>query len=63
MKCEVCGCTDSNACMTPSGPCHWVRPGLCSGCAGVPRFFEAGEFFRESEDRSLILPGDPDFRV
>jgi hypothetical protein len=32
--CEVCGCTDSRACMTDQGPCFWVAPGLCSACAG-----------------------------
>lgn len=30
--CEVCGCTDSRACMTDQGPCFWVKPGLCSAC-------------------------------
>lgn len=33
--CEVCGCTEDRACLTTAGPCHWVRPGLCSACAGV----------------------------
>ncbi len=33
-SCRVCGCTDSQACMTDDGPCHWVEPDLCSGCAG-----------------------------
>ena len=28
--CSVCGCTDSNACITPEGPCYWVAPDLCS---------------------------------
>lgn len=28
--CQVCGCTDLEACMTEEGPCHWVAPGLCS---------------------------------
>jgi hypothetical protein len=32
-RCEVCGCTEFSACRTPEGPCHWVQPGLCSGCA------------------------------
>lgn len=29
-KCRVCGCTLENACMTPTGPCYWVEPDLCS---------------------------------
>ncbi len=29
-RCRVCGCTETNACMTPTGPCHWIEPGLCS---------------------------------
>jgi hypothetical protein len=33
MECEVCGCTEFSACRTPEGPCHWVSPNLCSGCA------------------------------
>jgi hypothetical protein len=28
--CVFCGCTDDNACMTETGPCYWVGPGLCS---------------------------------
>ncbi len=34
LSCRVCHCTDSQACMTNDGPCHWVEPDLCSGCAG-----------------------------
>jgi len=30
MACEICGCTQLNAC---EGGCYWVRPGLCSACA------------------------------
>lgn len=44
--CEVCGCTEANACMTATGPCHWACPpswpdqiGLCSACAGELRSF------------------------
>ncbi len=33
-RCRVCGCCDYQACMTEDGPCHWVEPDLCSGCAG-----------------------------
>jgi hypothetical protein len=29
-KCRVCGCTENNACVTPSGPCFWVEQDLCS---------------------------------
>lgn len=32
--CRVCKCTDSQACMTDNGPCHWVEPDLCSACVG-----------------------------
>jgi hypothetical protein len=31
--CEVCGCTEFDACRTPTGPCFWVSKGLCSACA------------------------------
>lgn len=32
--CRICGCSDFNACVPPTGvPCHWVQPDLCSNCA------------------------------
>jgi len=31
-KCRVCGCTETNACMTGEGPCHWAEADLCSAC-------------------------------
>jgi len=40
MICKVCGCTETNACFTPSADgeggttCHWAAPFLCSGCMG-----------------------------
>lgn len=37
--CEVCGCTDSDACQVHGVPCIWVRgferEDLCSACAPV----------------------------
>ncbi len=37
--CISCGCTDTNACMTANGPCHWVchEPPICSApaCAAI----------------------------
>lgn len=33
MACRGCGCTESNACRTDNGPCHWVEADLCSACA------------------------------
>lgn len=30
--CRVCGCTDSQACVTAEGPCRWVEADLCSAC-------------------------------
>lgn len=35
MVCVACGCTDERACvdLVTGEPCHWVEPGLCSGCA------------------------------
>lgn len=35
MACVACGCTDDRACVDVATgyPCHWVEPGLCSGCA------------------------------
>lgn len=32
--CEKCGCTEERAC---PGGCSWVRPGLCSRCARLPK--------------------------
>jgi len=29
-KCRVCGCTDTQACMTEDGPCFWLEEDLCS---------------------------------
>jgi hypothetical protein len=34
-KCRVCSCVETRACITFNGPCYWVEPGLCSGCAGI----------------------------
>lgn len=31
--CQVCGCTDSRACVVRGVPCHWVEEDLCSACA------------------------------
>lgn len=37
-RCEKCGCTEWNACITPYGTCAWVRrptkkrEGLCTAC-------------------------------
>lgn len=36
-KCRDCGCTDDRACMTATGPCHWVERDLCSNCADGAR--------------------------
>lgn len=33
--CRICGCTDTAACQTEAGPCHWVEPRLCSAPACV----------------------------
>ncbi|WP_218571298.1 hypothetical protein [Paenibacillus oralis] len=32
--CQICGCTDTNACVTEAGPCFWVNEehDLCSTC-------------------------------
>jgi len=35
MICKVCGCTEINACMTATGPCHWEKPFLCSNCVAA----------------------------
>lgn len=34
--CRICGCTDLRACVSETGPCHWVEPDLCSACVGNP---------------------------
>jgi len=33
-ECIACGCTDTNACMTPKGPCAWAshNPPICTAC-------------------------------
>lgn len=33
--CRICACTDDNACVTETGPCHWITEDLCSACADV----------------------------
>lgn len=38
--CQVCGCTDDNACDTPAGPCAWWvtyddNTGVCTACQDV----------------------------
>lgn len=33
--CRGCGCTESNACMTPAGACGWARPQICTACLEV----------------------------
>lgn len=34
--CMACGCTDTNACVTPKGPCAWAshNPPICTACVG-----------------------------
>ena len=41
--CRICGCTETNACITSAGPCHWVEPDLCSArvCVGKARIIAA----------------------
>jgi len=47
--CIGCGCTDSRACVTPSGPCSWLRldrgqgVGVCSTCAEHVARWDSGE--------------------
>jgi hypothetical protein len=31
-QCTTCGCTENYACKTPSGPCSWAAPTLCTAC-------------------------------
>src|SRR4051794_7961818 len=33
--CKHCGCTSTNPCTTPTGPCQWVDRNVCSGFACV----------------------------
>jgi hypothetical protein len=35
-RCRICGCTDSNACITEDGPCCWIWEDLCSACDYFP---------------------------
>jgi hypothetical protein len=33
LKCQVCGCTELNPCLTDGQPCAWIAPGvLCDAC-------------------------------
>ena len=32
VECRECGCTEDNACIVNSVPCHWVADDLCSAC-------------------------------
>ena len=34
-SCRHCGCTESRACVTRDGPCHWIEPsfGAASVCS------------------------------
>jgi len=40
--CVGCGCTNSEACITPAGPCEWaaIHPsgeyGICTACVALP---------------------------
>lgn len=56
--CRICGCTETRACMTECGACHWVETRLCSaaGCAvharaitesDAPLIVEMGKTHRE----------------
>lgn len=42
-KCRVCGCTDTNACVTATGNCFWIEEDLCSACE-LKMAREAGTF-------------------
>ena len=33
LSCRICGCTQTEPCLTDLGPCFWIEPGLCSRCA------------------------------
>lgn len=40
-KCKLCGCTESNACITEDGPCGWVddsKKDLCTACQYKQRY-------------------------
>lgn len=36
-KCQICGCTENNACVTEDGPCSWANHerNLCSACTSL----------------------------
>lgn len=40
-RCKHCGCTETRACDTPEGPCHWVAPEVCSAAACVAKETDA----------------------
>jgi hypothetical protein len=56
-KCSVCGCTDTNPCITnlPGAAietCHWVRKNLCSTCADKQKQ-EQKQQVQENMDKSI----------
>jgi hypothetical protein len=36
VACRICGCTESDACVTRTGACAWAEPDLCTACAAAP---------------------------
>lgn len=69
-KCQVCGCTELSACVTPAGPCEWIAPGvLCSACLDkipLPQTAEALLPVMEplfSESVEMGVPGIVAFHV
>lgn len=59
--CTECGCTEFEPCVNDEGgTCSWVSEGLCSFCAPLLAFGDAGserddEGFRLDEERGLWL--------
>ena len=58
--CRICGCTESRACMTDAGPCHWVEGNLCSApkCAAHARALTDADIPRLEQlvtDHRLVL--------
>ncbi|MGC6589093.1 hypothetical protein ACPV3A_29630 [Paenibacillus sp. Dod16] len=70
--CNVCGCTDNNACVSEYGPCYWLNEehDLCSECAGwqgvdlskIPKinnqFIIQGEPYTDGQEVRVIMGWD-----
>lgn len=51
MRCNVCGCTDDDACINGLGEaCSWIAPNLCSFCG------DEDDLTLADQDEPLVQP-------